>query len=276
MKLVLTLLVRDEEDIIEQNLLYHLNRGVDQVVVTDNNSTDGTRDILEQYARTGAVHIIDERDDTYAQASWVTRMARLACSEHEADWIIHCDADEFWWPHRGDLKSCLAAIPEAFGVVRAPIFDFVPVPDESRPVEVRMVVRKARHGKFKVAHRADPGVSVSMGNHRLDETSLDLYPRRPPIMIFHFPARSYRQYETKIVNGGAAVARNPQLPFETCQHWRQLYACFQDGQLEDHYRREVLHGSRQLIGGLMTHHLVIDRRLRRFLGSLRDPTPART
>ena len=36
----MTLLVRDEEDIIEDNLLFHLNQGIDFVVVTDNRSVD--------------------------------------------------------------------------------------------------------------------------------------------------------------------------------------------------------------------------------------------
>ena len=42
MKLVMTLLVRDEEDIVEDHLIYHLNQGVDFVVATDNRSVDGT------------------------------------------------------------------------------------------------------------------------------------------------------------------------------------------------------------------------------------------
>jgi hypothetical protein len=42
MKLVLTLLVRDEEDVIATNIAYHLSRGVDHIIVSDNCSLDGT------------------------------------------------------------------------------------------------------------------------------------------------------------------------------------------------------------------------------------------
>ena len=46
MKLVMTLLVRDEEDILAQNLEHHLAQGVDFFVVTDNGSIERTPDIL--------------------------------------------------------------------------------------------------------------------------------------------------------------------------------------------------------------------------------------
>jgi len=46
MRVVLTLLVRDEIDVLESSLEYHFAQGVDHTIVTDNGSTDGTRDKL--------------------------------------------------------------------------------------------------------------------------------------------------------------------------------------------------------------------------------------
>ncbi|MFM9110985.1 MAG: glycosyltransferase family 2 protein, partial [Prochlorococcaceae cyanobacterium] len=92
MRLILTLLCRDEDDIIEQMLAFHLSRGVDLVIATDNGSRDGTRAILERYRRSGVLLLIDEPSLTHDQAPWVTRMARMAANDCGADWVINADA----------------------------------------------------------------------------------------------------------------------------------------------------------------------------------------
>ena len=48
-----------------------------------------------------------------------TDLARLAATEHGADWVIHSDADEFWWPRGDSLKDVLTSIPARYGIVRA-------------------------------------------------------------------------------------------------------------------------------------------------------------
>src|SRR5437867_2979105 len=104
MKIVMTLMARDEADIVDEHLRYHLDAGVDFVVATDHRSADGTTEILRAYEREGHLHLIRKTGEAYRQADWVTRMARLAASEFFADWVINSDVDEFWWPHDGTLK----------------------------------------------------------------------------------------------------------------------------------------------------------------------------
>ncbi len=86
-RLVMTLLVRDESDIVRQNIDFHLAQGVDFIVATDNGSTDGTRDILADYERRGVLHLIDEPGRDYRQGEWVSRMALIARERFGADWI---------------------------------------------------------------------------------------------------------------------------------------------------------------------------------------------
>jgi hypothetical protein len=128
MKLVMTLLVRDEVDIVSSNIDFHLDQGVDFIITMDNLSIDGTTDILRDYERRGVLRYIHQADDNYAQHRWVTQMARLACTEFTADWVINSDADEFWYPEHSDLKKVLDAIPPSCDSVLAKRLNFLPRP----------------------------------------------------------------------------------------------------------------------------------------------------
>ena len=102
MTLVLTLLCRDEADILEPMLRFHLERGVDPIIATDNGSVDGSLEILQRLNGADGCGCCRNRN-TPMTRRWVTRMARMA-AELGAEWVIHSDADEFWWPHNGDLN----------------------------------------------------------------------------------------------------------------------------------------------------------------------------
>jgi Glycosyl transferase family 2 len=86
MKLVMTLLARDEADILDAQIRFHLNAGIDFVIATDNRSQDGTTEILESYAEAGQLHLIREYGEYLRRAGWITRMGRLAATEFRADW----------------------------------------------------------------------------------------------------------------------------------------------------------------------------------------------
>src|ERR671930_102503 len=178
MKLVVTVLARDEADIIVAQVSFHLNAGADFVIATDNKSRDGTTQILESYERAGVLELIREPAEGLRQGEWVTRMARRAATEHGADWVINADADEFWWPRGGSLKDVFAAVPAKYGIVEALWRSFVPRPDDGAPFAERMTARLSQHAPIndptsfyrpvvKVAHRGDPTVTVGRGNHAL-------------------------------------------------------------------------------------------------------------
>ena len=206
MRVVMTLVVRDEADLVGAWLDYHLARGVDLVIATDHRSVDGTTDVLRGHERDGRVVLLREEGDDLRQAKWVTRMARLAATEHGADWVIPSDADEFWWPREGTFAEILAAVPRRFGVVRGLMRHFVLRPGEG-PFFERMTARarptadlsSPYHAQVKIAHRAAADAVVAVGNHDVEGSGLRLVREWFPFEVLHFPIRSERQLEDKFL-----------------------------------------------------------------------------
>ena len=60
-KLFMTLLVKNEEGMLEENLQFHKAMGVDGFIITDNNSTDSTPDIIRKYKQKGWIFLISDR-----------------------------------------------------------------------------------------------------------------------------------------------------------------------------------------------------------------------
>jgi Glycosyl transferase family 2 len=274
MKLVMTLLARDEDDIVDAQLAFHLNAGVDLVIATDNRSEDGTTEILERYAREGFLHRIDEPGDDLRQTEWVTRMARLAATDFDADWVINADADEFWWPRGTSLKDVLASVPPRYGVVRGAWRNFVPRPDDGRFFAERMTTRYTTPSFIdhplgthsKSVHRAVPDVRIGRGNH---EAFADgLLPLRGwyPFEIFHFPVRTFEQCRRKYVTQFRALERNAERGIP--EHMAEAHRAYLAGRLQDFYEPLVV-DTHELERGVQEGRLVPDLRLRDALRALR-------
>ena len=269
--LIMTLLVRDEEDIIAENIAFHHASGVDHFIVTDNLSTDATPKILENLADQGLVTVIHEPEDTYDQHAWVTRMARLAATEFGAEWVINSDADEFWIAGHGSLKEFFTNLPPEINAVYAARHDFAFCYEHEGPWHQRMIWRKAKSlnhiGKPlppKVAHRAHPDIAVGQGNHSVHGLS-PLNAIREGLDILHFPARSVQQFERKIANGGAAYERNTKIPPTVARGWRQLYERLRKEGTLLPYLKEYGYSNEQLRAALRDGSLIKDRRIADFV-----------
>ena len=274
MKLVLTLLCRDEADIIAEVLEFHLQRGVDQILVTDNASRDATPEILARYAATGRVQVLHQRAHTHDQATWVSEMAEIAWRDLGADWIIPSDADEFWWCRGGDLKACLRAVPAHVHALSVDRSNFLPprAPASRDPFHQCQTLRERRSLNTlgqplpaKVCHRGGAGLWVEDGNHAIRKAG-QIVPAEPwrALEILHFPVRSLEQYERKIRQGATALANNPRLDPAVGSTWRSLEAELSaDGSLAASYRK-LARSSRQRAWGWLNGSLVRDRRLHRF------------
>jgi hypothetical protein len=271
MKLVMTVLVRDNSDLIEHHIRYHLAQGVDFFVVTDNGSVDGSREILERFRQQGVMHIIDEPEDTFSQNVWVTRMSQYAHETLRADWIIHSDADEFWWTEPGTLRDLFSEYGMEIEQVSAERKNFLPSANPRAPFWEQMIYREIVSLNAsgyplpsKVAHRARSGVVVGMGNHTIPQGFDSEIMPEPALTIFHFPYISFEQLQTKIRLGGAALERNTSLPPQAAYTWRELFSLYKENKLEDWYQsipKLETHGDL----GVTEGKVVVDTRLRDFM-----------
>ena len=283
MRLAVTLLVRDEADVVAATVEHHLAQGADVVVATDNGSVDGTAEVLGEYAAAGVVDLIHEPDHTYRQAEWVTRMARRAATAHAADWVVHVDADEFWVPRDRSrtLRDVLAEVPDDVGAVVARRADLVALrgtPERAWPRRLRWrnlatVSERGTPLAPKVCHRAHPLADVAQGNHAVTVPGPDGAPVAPvtldgdPLDVVHVPLRSWEQFRRKIDNGGSAYAANADLPAEVGWHWRADYERLQAGTLRGTYRERLL-APTDLVRGVRAGTLQRDSWLLRHLRGL--------
>lgn len=280
----MTLLARDEEDVVEENLIYHLDRGVDFVVATDNDSADGTADILERYQREGHLHLIREPSTDFAQHAWRTRMARLAATEFAADWVIDNDADEFWWPLEGaDLKELFDSLPDDVQAVMARKVNFVPRPDGQAPFYERMLLRdnEGRNliGRLilpKVAHRGAADISIGTGSHRILIDGVAPKSHTAPLEILHFSVRSYDSFETRVRNAQQALPTEPGKEREgnVSAQYREMIQIYEAGRLRDYYDT-LLVDDEQAEQEVAAGRLVRDDRLQRFFRERAASLPPR-
>ncbi len=246
-RIIMTLLVKDEQELLEWNLLFHKAMGVDAFIVTDNNSSDATPKIVRKYVQKGwIVEVINEAATDYEQKRWVDRMIWMAKTRYRADWVINADADEFWYAPSGSLKKELSETRA--NVLMCDMRTMYP--DESKPFYLwDSVVRTipdvavydlSLYSLFgrqnrKVIHRACGYLQISMGNHKV--TMLPRYTKASDISVYHYSIRGRRQFIEKMVNGGKQLEQHKGR--HGGRHWRYFYRLYKEGKLNEEYDRVV-------------------------------------
>lgn len=275
--------VRNEADIIELNIRYHLRRGVDRFFIIDNGSIDGTAQRLARLARDSRVEWTRDEGDWH-QADAQTELARRA-ARAGADWVLAIDADEFWTPSAG-ASSLKEALANCRGdAVQAQVVNFVqdrrqaelrpglllsmiyrietpigPPEDCQRLVESRQIAYLEMEYPPKVIARASETLAFAAGAHAVMGMSPDALYRTEQIVCLHAPLRARRILESKAEQGHRCEIAGRQ-PGEAWHVRRWYRLAGQAGELDKEWAANSQTNGILSVGG-HNHALVYDTRLR--------------
>lgn len=225
MKAYAILLVRDEIDVLPHTLAHLYANELDGILVADNNSHDGTREYLNDEARAGRISLLYDDEFAWYQSDKMSRLAYLA-HEKGAEWVMPCDADEWWCVN--DRKRTLGAYLRTRHepVIAAPIFNYFATglddANETNPYR-RLQWRRDPLRIAKVAFRWQDGVKLADGNHALmrsDDTPIKY--NYAELEMRHLCHRSEEHFVNVNINGGKALAATS-FPEERGGHWRIYY-----------------------------------------------------
>jgi Glycosyl transferase family 2 len=239
---MIVMMIRDEADIIGQNLLHHYALGVRKFVIILNCCIDGTAKLVEAFKashRDAIVCAIEDPVEGYYQSSKTQAAVEFAKAYFDAihrpvEWCFILDADEFICSGStnslSNLIECARSAHKefiAFNLCNSCPSSRVEFASGANPYShFDTVVARAVPVVPKVAFRVALRPNMAMGNHSLYYPNIAVehcfIAAEAGACLVHLPYRSLSQVKSKIVNGGSAYEAT-QLHAGLGAHWRRLY-----------------------------------------------------
>jgi hypothetical protein len=265
-KIVLITIPYDQGDILQDFLDWHLHLGIDLILAMDGGSTDGSRDMLDAYAKTGRVVWLPlpERDmRKYAMADEVAAIAR---DRYHADWIILCDVDEFLCTRDADLRTILAdAERDGITMLTVPRRTMTGLPlaagqraTQALTLRIDRTVEPSHEQQLSwnlpapfvflevgghLAVRASALAAFGAGAH-VATTTWGESRTSDRLYILHYAIRGFESLRTKVLNTKAWLADNPHLSPGWGWHWRRWIHLHTEGRLKEDYDQQFVSSAR--------------------------------
>jgi len=258
--------VVDEVELIERCVRHLYAIGVDQVIVDDRGSTDGTLELVRDISQSTNLVLLehgpgDPLDVTIRGASQLGLLRALG-----ADWAIFLDADEFPLPATGSLRTTVAAWNfDATQVTRFNVAvtrqatGFADVPSPAQYGELHLFVRQppgfsggveaaalawSRGVPMpKAAVRPALATGLAPGFHRAELVDGGRPAENPPddLVIAHLPFTTEGRFRRKVENIRRVMELHPDY-FAGRQgwHWRRWRDMAERGELDGEFERQLL------------------------------------
>ena len=257
MRIYGVMVVRNEADILRVNVLHHLAQGIDFLLVADNDSSDGTAEVLSDLVAGGRVSWT-RIPGRFLQAGITTALAREAFLMG-ADWVVPIDADELWWTAGGDLRSVIAEHDAVADAIEVEVVNFVQRRDQERRTpdallhmtcraprplgevsEVRELVERNEIAFVEAMYapkwisRAAYGLEIHQGNHKVTGIDPDRRAHSERIVCLHGPLRARDILEAQVDHGRRIEELGQYLTQAWhVRRWRRLH---QQGELDLEWR----------------------------------------
>lgn len=254
LKLFMTIVCKNEENIIEQQIRFHKEMGVDGFIVLNHNSDDNTLNILEKLKNEGIVaEIITKKAKEHKHHIWVEEMVKLAKEKYGASWVINADADEFYFSkslnlkesikNSGDVNALLINSKTLFPDNREDFFSspyFVTKPFlryelaylKLDPTEVWL--NESSVWCKKVIHKTDGFISIQDGNHDVEMVNKKMI-APSDICYYHYHVKNYNEYENKTKRWMDALKSTPK---NMNKHLKRSLELYKKGLLKQDYENK--------------------------------------
>lgn len=271
-KVVLIVCAIDQDDILEDFIDWHLHLGVDLVLVQDFDSQDGSRALLDRWAKTGRVSWFSLPERDMAKYNPGDALAEMARDKFQADWIILGDADEFLCPLDADLKTILRdAERNGYSALDVPRFNMTGPEVEPGQRAVSILTLRIDKG-FKATQDQKLSGDLTVPQIFLDSLSHVIVRAKAfqafgpgahtvavsdgkcgnlgRLRFLHYNMRTYDKFETKVRNAARWLDDNKHLDRGWGWHWRRWIRLHGEGRLRDEYAAQFVSPQRaeELIG----------------------------
>ena len=226
------MIVKDESAFIE-DCLRSLDPVVDEVIVVDTGSTDGTQDLVRKFKKAKLIEIVWEED--FAKAR------NVSLDHASGEWILIIDADERLHPDDVDRLKKLVK----WGTAQAYYIDIVNFPDDpdNTVVSKRLgLFRRRPDIRFESRIHEQVDWSVARARLRVEYSDVRLlhYGYNPEVRL----AKNKSERNRKLIQ--LCLMERPDNPFMNFNMAQEHFVLGEYRECIDYYRKAITHWEDQL------------------------------